>query len=51
MQQSRNNRTVAIALAAGGIGAALFFYGLFTDWFGIYGAEKAPLTRVEEPAG
>jgi hypothetical protein len=42
MSVSNQDRVVATSLAVGGILAALFFFGLFTDWFGIYGAEQKP---------
>ncbi|GGD10981.1 hypothetical protein [Aureimonas glaciei] len=42
MSLSKRDRTVAVSLIVGAIVAALLVYGLFTDWFGIYGVEQKP---------
>jgi hypothetical protein len=42
MSLTKQDKVVAVSLVIGGILAALFVFGLFTDWFGIYGVEQKP---------
>lgn len=49
MAQDREDRMVATLLGIGGIAAALFFIGLFTDWYGLSGAERAPDMQQVQP--
>ena len=44
------DRIVAGDLIVGVTLAALFFVALFTNWFGLYGSEKAPLTETSASA-
>jgi hypothetical protein len=44
------DRLVAVSLIVGGVLAAVLSFGLFTDWFGLYGSEKAPLTETRQSA-
>lgn len=49
-QHQKTDRLVATGLGVGGVIVALLVFGFFTDWFGFYGSEKAPLTETSTPA-
>jgi hypothetical protein len=49
MQFNKTDRMVAGGLVVGGILAALFFVGLFTESFGIFGTERAPDMETVQP--
>lgn len=43
MKLTNQDRMVAVSIAVGAIVVALLFYGLITDWFGLFGFEYAPV--------